>query len=82
MSQGKAHAKKILLCLTINSCFTVFVFTIAYMQVYLCSEMETQNLIDVCACVCTIDGLVDDPVTHCRRLRWIPDDPEAVVPLL
>lgn len=34
------------------------------------------------ACVCTIDGLVDNPVTHCRRLRWIPGDLEAGVPLL
>lgn len=34
------------------------------------------------ACVCTIDGLVDNPVTHYRRLRWIPGNLEAGVPLL
>lgn len=42
------------------------------------SEEKDQNP----ACVCTIDGLVDKPVTHRRRLRWIPGHLEAGVPLL
>lgn len=45
---------------------------------HLSSEEKNQNP----ACVCTIDGLVDNPVTHWRRLRWIPGDLEAGVPLL
>lgn len=53
---------------------------LVYMKVYMFSEMETQFRRCV-SVACTIDGLVDNPVARCRRLRWIPGDPEAVVPL-